>query len=137
MLSVVAAIATLLGFIVALLFMVIVLTVCWRVLADMGFHGVPRGILAVCVALLSVLGLVVPVRVVAVGDGQVSLPSINVLLIPYAALGISILLSLLLTWFFNRSVRRTDRTPRREWRQSRDGGLRQSILPGQRRGRGR
>ncbi len=137
MLNFVAVIAALFGVIVALLFMVIVLTVCWRVLADMGFHGVPRAALAVCVALLSVLGLVAPIRVVAVGDGQASLPSINVLLIPYAALGLSILLSLLLTWFFNRSVRQTDRMPRSEWRQSRDGGLLQSIFLGQRRGRGR
>ncbi len=71
---------------IGIVIFLLVLVVIWKVLPEMGFEGFSRGAMAICIAALSVLGL---------NPGRTSEVQ-NVILVPYAALGISILLVLLL-----------------------------------------
>lgn len=71
---------------------VMVLIVCWRVLPDMGFDGISRAGLAICVAALCVLGLVQFAANSPEGAEATETNYLDGLLLPYAALGVSILL---------------------------------------------
>ncbi len=74
----------------------VVLVVTWTVLPKMGFRGLSRAALAFCVAALSVLGLDSGYPVRLEGDPP---SGIGGILIPYAALGITLLI-LILLWLF-------------------------------------
>ena len=83
---------------------VIVFVVCLKVLPEMGFTGASRTILAFCVAALSALGIMLLAPVAPAHDAA---PPATItypfLLIPYAALGLTLLLFLLIallaSWF--------------------------------------
>lgn len=76
---------------------VIVFVVCLKVLPEMGFTGTSRNVLAFCVAALSASGLVL---LVPPAPAQDAAPPATVtypfLLIPYAALGLTLLVLMLL-----------------------------------------
>lgn len=75
--------------VIGIVIFVLVLAVSWKVLPDMGFSGFLRGVMAFCIAALSVLGLN-PMFIV-----QAQPSGLDVVLVPYTALGVSILFVLL------------------------------------------
>jgi hypothetical protein len=77
---------------------VVVLIVCLRVLPEMGFTGFSRIVLAVCVAVLSAIGVaVLTPRPLGAGTVQTAPNTeFDFILLPYAALGLSLLILLLL-----------------------------------------
>lgn len=89
---------------VVLLVFVLVFVVCLRVLPEMGFTGFSRKALAVCVAILSAMGLIM-IGPRGSSEGVfVPWPDYFILL-PYAALGLTLLLLplvLLLAWWIHR-----------------------------------
>lgn len=100
---------------VVLLVFVIVLVVCLRVLPEMGFDGFSRVVLAVCVAVLSAIGVAV-LAPGPLGAGTMqSAPNteFEFILLPYAALGLSLLVLLLLV-LLSRFLPSQDRVRRRK-----------------------
>ena len=91
---------------------VIVFVVCLKVLPDMGFTGASRTILAFCVAALSALGITLLAPMAPAHDAPPP-ATYPFLLIPYAALGLTLLLFLLIAmlapWF--RAHRENPRPP--------------------------
>ncbi|MCC6487439.1 MAG: hypothetical protein IT364_08055 [Candidatus Hydrogenedentes bacterium] len=87
------------GVTVVMAVFVIVLFVCLRILPEMGFDGFSRKALAFCVAVLSAMGLMMlgPGRA---SDGASEPLTDNFILLPYAALGLTLLLLPLLFFLF-------------------------------------
>jgi hypothetical protein len=84
---------------VVLLVFLIVLVVCLRVLPEMGFDGFSRKVLAVCVAVLSAMGLLM-FRPGRAPEGASEPWPEYFILLPYAALGLTLLLLPLLFFLF-------------------------------------
>jgi hypothetical protein len=78
---------------------VIVLVVCLRVLPEMGFDGFSKKVLAVCVAVLSAMGLLM-FRPGRAPEGASEPWPDYFILLPYAALGLTLLLLPLLLFLF-------------------------------------
>ena len=77
---------------VAAAVVLIVAVVCLRVFAEIGYNGLSRITLTLCVAGLSALGIVYGLPPTYSGEAM------RFLLIPYAALGLSLLLLQVLVW---------------------------------------
>jgi len=78
---------------VLLMVFVIVFVVCLRVLPEMGFSGLSGKVLAFCVAALSAMGLMIFAPERGSHDISVSVPQPEYfLLLPYAALGLTLVL---------------------------------------------
>jgi len=97
--NVLFALAEIAGLLIAVAMLVVTFVVCLRVLPKMGFTGASRKILSFCVAALSALGLTqvfpsAPSQGVPPNDST----TYSFLLIPYAALGLSLLVLVLLVF---------------------------------------
>jgi hypothetical protein len=88
-----------LGAVVTIAVFVIVLGVCLRVFPEMGFDGFSKKILAFCVAVLSAMGLLM-FRPGRAPDGASEPWPDYFILLPYAALGLTLLLLPLLLFLF-------------------------------------
>jgi hypothetical protein len=84
---------------IILVIFVVVLIVCLRVLPEMGFDGFSKKILAFCVAVLSAMGLLM-FRPARTPDGASEPWPDYFILLPYAALGLTLLLLPLLLFLF-------------------------------------
>jgi hypothetical protein len=101
--------------IVALVAFVLVFLVSLQALPQMGFKGAPRWIIGVCVALLSMIGIGQLFSMPAPKDAPQSVSnSLNFLLLPYAALGLTLIVLLLIfflskcTYTFQKSRKRSE-----------------------------